>query len=116
MDFCKNFDGFSDYCFGFQELSNEGLSLILDGKRGESVKPLVKPGRKVTGAEKALLALRNHSEAERRRRERINAHLTTLRGLIPGTAKVTQYYFLQFCVTSEHIILTQVFLSPYFNG
>lgn len=88
MDFCKNFDGFSDNCFGFQEVSNEGLSLILDGKRVERVKPLVKPGRKLTGAEKALLALRNHSEAERRRRERINAHLTTLRGLIPGTAKM----------------------------
>ncbi|XP_073128411.1 transcription factor bHLH30-like [Henckelia pumila] len=88
MDFCDNFDGFSDSCFGFQEFSKEGSSLALDGKRGELVKALVKPGRKVNGAEKALLALRNHSDAERRRRERINGHLSTLRGLIPGTAKM----------------------------
>ncbi|KAK6157565.1 hypothetical protein DH2020_011813 [Rehmannia glutinosa] len=39
-------------------------------------------------ADKALIALRNHSEAERRRRERINAHLSTLRTLIPGTNKM----------------------------
>ncbi|KZV52714.1 hypothetical protein F511_23177 [Dorcoceras hygrometricum] len=75
MDVCNNFDGFSDNCFGFQEFSKE-------------VKALVKPERKLYGAEKALLALRNHSEAERRRRERINGHLATLRGLIPGTAKM----------------------------
>ncbi|XP_073284005.1 transcription factor bHLH30-like isoform X2 [Primulina huaijiensis] len=88
MDFCDNFDGFSDNCFGFREVSKEGSSLALYGKRGELVKALVKPGRKVNGAENGLLALRNHSAAERRRRERINGHLTTLRGLIPGTAKM----------------------------
>ncbi|MCI37792.1 transcription factor bHLH30-like, partial [Trifolium medium] len=34
---------------------------------------------------KALAALKNHSEAEKRRRERINGHLATLRGLVTST-------------------------------
>ncbi|XP_015956582.1 putative transcription factor bHLH107 [Arachis duranensis] len=37
---------------------------------------------------KALAALKNHSEAERRRRERINGHLATLRGLVSSTDKM----------------------------
>ncbi|GLJ17223.1 hypothetical protein SUGI_0298370 [Cryptomeria japonica] len=37
---------------------------------------------------KALAASRNHSEAERRRRERINTHLSTLRRLIPSRDKM----------------------------
>ncbi|EFJ21310.1 hypothetical protein SELMODRAFT_412681 [Selaginella moellendorffii] len=36
---------------------------------------------------KALAASKSHSEAERRRRERINKHLSTLRTLLPNTAK-----------------------------
>lgn len=78
--------------FGFQRNGNS--SLILDNERGELVRGVVmKPGPKVGNAEKALLALRNHSEAERRRRERINAHLATLRTLIPGTNKVIILYY-----------------------
>ncbi|XP_058111253.1 transcription factor bHLH30-like [Magnolia sinica] len=37
---------------------------------------------------KALASLRSHSQAERRRRERINAHLSTLRSLIPNGSKM----------------------------
>ncbi|MED6155157.1 hypothetical protein PIB30_002886 [Stylosanthes scabra] len=37
---------------------------------------------------KAIAALKNHSEAERRRRERINGHLATLRGLVSSTDKM----------------------------
>ncbi|KAF0920741.1 hypothetical protein E2562_036825 [Oryza meyeriana var. granulata] len=41
-------------------------------------------GRSATEAK----ALKIHSEAERRRRERINAHLTTLRRMIPDTKQM----------------------------
>ncbi|KAA8530765.1 hypothetical protein F0562_005467 [Nyssa sinensis] len=36
---------------------------------------------------KAIAACKNHSEAERRRRRRINDHLATLRTLLPNTIK-----------------------------
>jgi hypothetical protein len=41
-------------------------------------------GRSATEAR----ALKIHSEAERRRRERINAHLTTLRRMVPDARQV----------------------------
>ncbi|CAA6671549.1 unnamed protein product [Spirodela intermedia] len=48
-----------------------------------------KPGKSgLTVEPRAAMALKSHSEAERRRRERINAHLSTLRTLIPGTGKM----------------------------
>lgn len=34
-------------------------------------------------------ALKVHSQAEKRRRERINAHLSTLRRMVPDTNKVS---------------------------
>ncbi|GAB4851767.1 hypothetical protein Ancab_031167 [Ancistrocladus abbreviatus] len=36
---------------------------------------------------KAIAALRNHKEAEKRRRERINSHLNSLRALLPCNSK-----------------------------
>ncbi|KAL2524251.1 Transcription factor bHLH [Abeliophyllum distichum] len=66
-----------------------GQSLVLDSEKGELVKSLGKTGKKRGVSEaKTVAALKSHSEAERRRRERINAHLETLRGLVPGKEKM----------------------------
>lgn len=101
MDFLNSFSGFSGN-YAFQRTvkngSSSSSSLVLDHEKGELVRSLVRPGQKGVNAEKALIALRNHSEAERRRRERINGHLTTLRSLIPGTSKVGIFsFFLLLC-------------------
>lgn len=42
-----------------------------------------------TPHDRALVALKNHKEAEKRRRERINSHLDKLRSLLPCNSKVT---------------------------
>nr|WKE35113.1 basic helix-loop-helix family protein [Rosa persica] len=63
-------------------------SLVLDSEKGELVKAPARVGKKGVSEAKALAALKNHSEAERRRRERINAHLSTLRGLVPCNEKM----------------------------
>lgn len=63
-------------------------SLVLDSQRGELVKAPVRAVKKGASEAKTIAALKSHSEAERRRRERINSHLDTLRGLVPSNAKV----------------------------
>ncbi|XWS15829.1 hypothetical protein CRYUN_Cryun34aG0035200 [Craigia yunnanensis] len=63
-------------------------SLVLDSEQGELVMAPVKVGKKSVPEEKAIAALKSHSEAERRRRERINAHLDTLRTLLPFREKM----------------------------
>lgn len=40
----------------------------------------------------ATIASNSHSQAEKRRRDRINAQLSTLRKLIPKSDKVTHFY------------------------
>lgn len=76
-------------------------SLVLDNEKSELVKGQSKVLGKKTGSisdEKAVAALKSHSEAERRRRERINAHLDTLRGLVPCNDKVSVYTTLYLIV------------------
>ncbi|PKI70763.1 hypothetical protein CRG98_008855 [Punica granatum] len=77
---------------GFSGLSCSGSavpqSLVLGNEEGKLVKASASIAKKAASPEKALAALKSHSEAERRRRERINSHLATLRGLVPCTEKM----------------------------
>ncbi|KAJ1282011.1 hypothetical protein BS78_03G017400 [Paspalum vaginatum] len=50
-------------------------------------------------ADKAAMALKSHSEAERRRRERINAHLATLRTMVPCADKMDKAALLAEVIT-----------------
>ncbi|OIT19870.1 PREDICTED: transcription factor bHLH30-like [Nicotiana attenuata] len=76
---------------GFYENEAKGVSqsLVLDSEKGELVKASGRVGKKTGKSEgKSIAALKSHSEAERRRRERINAHLATLRNLVPSSDKM----------------------------
>lgn len=64
------------------------FSLVLDRERGELVEEPVRLEKKGVSTERSIEALKSHSEAERKRRARINAHLDTLRSVIPGAMKV----------------------------
>nr|GME12653.1 transcription factor bHLH51 [Ipomoea batatas] len=63
------------------------------------------------GDDRALSASKSHSEAEKRRRDRINAQLATLRKLIPKSEKVTSlkpYYH-------RNLIIIEIILDSWFS-
>ena len=61
---------------------------MLDSEKRELVKAPTRSVKKGVSEAKAIAALKSHSEAERKRRQRINAHLSTLRGFVSCTKKV----------------------------
>ncbi|KAJ8478926.1 hypothetical protein OPV22_022653 [Ensete ventricosum] len=78
--------------FGYGSDSSSSSSTVLDLERREFVKAPSRLGGKKEGRgvvdAKTALALKSHSEAERRRRERINHHLAVLRSMIPCADKL----------------------------
>ncbi|KAI4337604.1 hypothetical protein L6164_015999 [Bauhinia variegata] len=80
----RSFCGFESWLSDNNECILEPSSLIksmeLDG--GKSI---LSPASKLEG--KSTEACKSHRDAERRRRQRINAHLSTLRTLLPNAAK-----------------------------
>ncbi|AET02095.1 hypothetical protein MTR_8g032210 [Medicago truncatula] len=75
-------DRINDGCFQGVNGSGYGSSssLVLDREKGELVEAAVKLERKGVSPGRSIEALKNHSEAERRR-ARINLHLDTLRSV-----------------------------------
>ncbi|XP_068667085.1 transcription factor bHLH30-like [Aristolochia californica] len=92
------FSGYSQ-TVGFKATERSGSScsssLVLDSEKRELVTTPVRLGPKGVAEAKAKTALKSHSEAERRRRERINAHLTTLRSIVPSTGKMDKAALLE---------------------
>lgn len=74
-------------------------SMVLDIERDEIVKAPVRSGNRSGVLKKTVAALKSHSEAERRRREKINNHLNTLRGLVPYTGKMDKATLLAEVIT-----------------
>ncbi|XP_004232970.1 transcription factor bHLH30-like [Solanum lycopersicum] len=81
---CRNLGEFCE-----NEAKGVVQSLVLDSEKGELVKASGRVEKKIGKSEgKTIAALKSHSEAERRRRQRINAHLSTLRNLVPSSDKM----------------------------
>ena len=89
--FSGTIGGRSGY-LGSGSLRAVSQSLVLDSERVELVQASGRVGKKGEGSEaKSAAALKSHSEAERRRRERINAHLAALRSLMPSKEKLVAF-------------------------
>ncbi|GMH12621.1 hypothetical protein Nepgr_014462 [Nepenthes gracilis] len=90
-EFPNSFERVSESSSGSPTILSGSASLVLDSEKGELVKAPVAFGRDraaAAAAAKTAAALKNHSEAEKRRRERINGHLATLRSLVPGASQM----------------------------
>lgn len=90
--------------FGYEGGSSDHQLRLIQESLGQVVHPISAPFglqaelQKMTAQEimdaKALAASKSHSEAERRRRERINNHLARLRSLLPSTTKVSSILYI----------------------
>lgn len=88
-------------------ISLNGGSLVLDTARGELVNASKMTPKEILEA-KALAASKSHSEAERRRRERINSHLNTLRKLLPSSTKTDKASLLAEVIDQVKMLKRQV--------
>ncbi|KAI5059907.1 hypothetical protein GOP47_0024327 [Adiantum capillus-veneris] len=88
-------------------ISLNGGSLVLDTARGELVNASKMTPKEILEA-KALAASKSHSEAERRRRERINTHLATLRTLLPSSTKTDKASLLAEVIDQVKTLKRQV--------
>ncbi|KAH7446339.1 hypothetical protein KP509_01G052000 [Ceratopteris richardii] len=88
-------------------VSVNGGSLVLDSARGKLVNASNMTAKEIMEA-KALAASKSHSEAERRRRERINTHLATLRTLLPSSTKTDKASLLAEVIDQVKTLKRQV--------
>ncbi|RLN04341.1 transcription factor bHLH30-like [Panicum miliaceum] len=79
----------------------QGSSRMVSGLLGTLQAELGRMTAKEIMDAKALAASRSHSEAERRRRQRINSHLARLRSLLPNTTKTDKASLLAKVI--EHV-------------
>ncbi|KAL6626968.1 hypothetical protein ACP70R_030694 [Stipagrostis hirtigluma subsp. patula] len=102
--FYGGFGGGHGHEYGLSQLGASTSAVLLDGMNTpepelDAAATEEPPKRKGDRAEKAAIALKSHSEAERRRRERINAHLATLRAMVPSTDKMDKAALLAEVIT-----------------